>query len=514
MNRKLSDHLPLMCVLALYLFFVFTNLVWIRGNNGHGWDDTCQHPLFALNLIDYGNTRAEFYPPAYHYVMSLGNRLFHDRNEKSSLFFSMPIYLFILFAGLYGLGTLLGNPWIGVLGAFLTMTVPGFFQSSRIPLLEFPDAALLAVSLFLLAKSGFFRDMLYSALAGVCIAAGMLTKQTFLLLIWLPVIVSAVRGIRAAGRKALLNFLLALFIAALLSFPWYYRLLHLIPQIIHLGYNDVYSSSLPSIFTPASMLYYLTETTSTTLNLFYVALFFLSVLYLSIKKKMSWEIILLLSAIAGAYLGFSLIRSKMVRYGFPCLPLVFIVISTALYNFKARHVRAAAVALLVYLGYVSYFLVGFDINLVPGDKGPLDGLLLTSGPHLWESYTPDVNYDALLGALLDINNDPARNKNGVIGVFSGPPAPSYTSLWTALIYDASVYKLPLNNIEFKGSLRELLNSGYDYIIVYKDPVTDPRYRLVSSRALDWYNVKTNPIYLYKKRFKGLSTFSRQIKKGG
>jgi len=199
-KSKLADYLPLIFMFILFLAFTAGNFVWLKIDQGYGWDDTVHYFTRALVYQDTGSMDS-YYPPLTCYIMALGNKICDRRDEIGSLCLQMPLFLLLFMAGMYLLGIKLGSRWIGVIAVLLTMSTPAVFHSSRLDLLEFPDTALLVLFISLIVYSNFYQNRVSAILSGCVAGFGMLTKQTFIFYSLFAVIFSITYGLSKVKYK-------------------------------------------------------------------------------------------------------------------------------------------------------------------------------------------------------------------------------------------------------------------------------------------------------------------------
>jgi 4-amino-4-deoxy-L-arabinose transferase-like glycosyltransferase len=128
------------------------------------------------------------------------------------------VFVPLLALGCYGAGTLVAGPRAGLLATAFGLGTPLVVEQFHVLMLDAPNAALVALAVWLVLASERFRRTGIAALAGVAVGFGLLTKQQFVLfLAGLVVVVLARRGgwrnWRGVGAFALA--------ALLVAGPWY-----------------------------------------------------------------------------------------------------------------------------------------------------------------------------------------------------------------------------------------------------------------------------------------------------
>jgi hypothetical protein len=121
--------------------------------------------------------------------------------------------LLILLLSVYGIGATLYNRATGILAAFLVSFFPMVYGYSRVMMLDFPLACTVALSFFLLFKTGQFQSRVYSICLGLAAGLAMLTKETALSFIAVPFLCYFFSSYKAnPGKHTCINACLALFL--------------------------------------------------------------------------------------------------------------------------------------------------------------------------------------------------------------------------------------------------------------------------------------------------------------
>jgi hypothetical protein len=159
------------------------------------------------------------------------------------------VFVPLLALGCYQVGRLAFGRTAGLLAVVFALGSPLITAQFHVFMTDAPETAMVAVSLWaVLATVGFTRVRI-SALAGVAVGFGLLTKEPFVFFIAGPLAVTALRG-RLQAWRGLATFALVTLVIAL---PWY---LHELTQIKGLGsaaVNAVGDSALGSEIEPAPL---------------------------------------------------------------------------------------------------------------------------------------------------------------------------------------------------------------------------------------------------------------------
>ena len=141
------------------------------------------------------------------------------------------VYWLVLIGSVYGLGAHLRGWRLGTWGAVLAALLPLLYGMSRSFYIEFSLAALVTLTLYLLAASDGFERRSFSLAFGVALGLGMLTKRTYVVFVAVPVIFVILRSrtirslwdrIRGGFRISLPDLLIALGGGIAVAALWYF----------------------------------------------------------------------------------------------------------------------------------------------------------------------------------------------------------------------------------------------------------------------------------------------------
>ena len=500
MTEKIEPIVVFICMVLICTAFITGNFIWLRINQSPGFDDTAQFGIKALTYLDTGHMDDEYYPPLGMYLMALGNKISGRRDEIGSLCVIMPLSVIVLMIGMYIFGKKLGSPLIGVVSMMLIMSIPAVFHSSRQALLEFPETALLCLCLSLVTLSDFYRERTYAVLAGFAAGLGMLTKQTFILYVLFPFIVSVAYGLflhKQQKKQIFINMLLAAVACTALAAVWYIprtcRLMKVYVNIAYFGNTALYA---PSVISVGSFLYYW-GVLKVYLNPFWIALFILSgIVTVLVLKEKRGIILVSLAAIIGSYVLFTLMCSRHGKNLIPCVPYVVLIVTLGLSSIPQKYVRSGLLGVLTVSAFLQYFLVGYGTVISPWLNKALYPITVRQGPNLWRPYIP-VENDEILNILLDIMKDKRITTSVTISTIAGNY--SYTELRTAVQKVVQVYRLPLKNVYSEQTLTLDPQKYYDYVIAYEKAIIPSTYHMMKKYGSSLHEIDFNDtsVYLYK-----------------
>jgi hypothetical protein len=151
------------------------------------------------------------------------------------------VFVPLLALGCYRLGRLAFGPLAGLLAVVFALGSPLITAQFHVFMTDAPETAMVAVSVWLIIATDGFSCLKTSALAGLAVGLGMLTKEPFAIFVVGVIGVTALRGGRGAWR-GLVAFAAVVLVLAL---PWY---VHEFELIRSLGNEATASSSIYSSF--------------------------------------------------------------------------------------------------------------------------------------------------------------------------------------------------------------------------------------------------------------------------
>jgi hypothetical protein len=200
------------------------------------------HDQLAAGDVLQPFTHASIYPPLGHLVGALA-AFIGGVNVASPIIGENLVFVSLLTLGCYQTGRLLFGPRAGLLAVAMALGSPLLISQFHVFMLDAPETALVAVSIWLLLASQEFRHTRIAAWAGLAVGLGMLVKVTFPFYVVGVVLVALARG-GWRRRPGVAAFAAVVFVVAA---PWYlYHLseLHAIDRIA--GYHGP-SESPPTV---------------------------------------------------------------------------------------------------------------------------------------------------------------------------------------------------------------------------------------------------------------------------
>jgi hypothetical protein len=160
------------------------------------------------------------YPPFGHIVGALG-MVVGGTNVSAPIVAENLLFVPLLALGCYRTATLLYGSRAGILAVIFALGAPLIISQFHVFMLDAPLAALAAVSIWLILASDSFERVGISALAGLAVGLGLLTKEQFPQFVAGLLLIMLIRG-GWRNYKGLAAFAVVAFV---ISSPWYF--LHL-----------------------------------------------------------------------------------------------------------------------------------------------------------------------------------------------------------------------------------------------------------------------------------------------
>jgi hypothetical protein len=195
------------------------------------------------------------YPPLLYLVGAMGDYV--DGLSIPAMVIAENLFFIPLLAlGCYQLGRLAFSPLAGLLAVVFALGSPLLASLFHLTMLDAPQAAMAAVSVWLILATRYFTRLRFCLAAGIAVGLGMLTKESLALFVIGPLAVTFLRG-GWRNWRGLAVFGVALFIIA---GPWY---LNDLTQIKEIGTGAANSGTIgksslaPARFSNANLQWYL-----------------------------------------------------------------------------------------------------------------------------------------------------------------------------------------------------------------------------------------------------------------
>jgi len=371
-SQKITHYLrkrPLVVVVLIFLVWSAFNLIWIFLNKTSPHLDMSRHLynslIYAQELNLKHPLRAyafwveayQYYPPLM-YVLTKPFYLFSFSIHWALI--SNILWLGILLFSLYGIGKTLWNKKFALVAVILLAATPIFIGSFKEYMLDAPLAAWISLTVYLMLRSNNLANRPIALILGLVLGLGMLLKWTYIAFILFPLSYLAISAIVEDWKSQKLDRIITLCFVILTFFaiasPWYFTHRHFI-------YRDFIASGIQASKGPADLkniftwLYYPIQG----LN-FYFFLPLGLIIYCSfalsiIKKKFrNW---FLIGSVIIAWLIFTILPNKDIRYFIPALPFFILLAANVIGQIKFKKIILVLVVILA-LFYQMSIIVGWN----------------------------------------------------------------------------------------------------------------------------------------------------------
>ncbi len=400
------------------LAFIAGTVSWLtRDDRVQDWDNG-YHTLLSFGIHDQlaaGNLTSWFtefntYPPLVHLIGAIGVFI-AGKGPMSVIITSNVVFVPLMAASCYGIGRLAYGRRAGLLAGLLALGTPIFVSQMHEFMIDPPEAAMVAASVWAILASRRFQRVGVAAAAGGAVGLALMTKQTSVVFLVGLVAVAFIRG-GWHNWRGLLTFVV---IAAAISLPWYlYHRSQLGGLVEGQGGTGaaLTAESSPSLFSRASLLWYFWAALN--FQLLAPLLLFLIVGVVAALRSCAGRLKPenlspeLLAGLFVSWLGITLIRHKDVRFMEPSLVYVA-VIATGWIALAGARVRIAATAVLGVVLAANFLAISVGIGSTvrialpsaPADSGLYTRQLTLYSPEGYVRGAPeqDGNILALMRGL-------------------------------------------------------------------------------------------------------------------
>ena len=299
--------------------------------------------------------------PKLFYVYTSSVNLLFGLNPLVTILANIPV-LALLVVSVYSIGAALGDRKTGLLAAFLVSFYPAVFGLSRKYGLDFPLAAMVALSIALLLKSGTFSDVKKSVLLGFVVGAGILVKGQIVLFLAGPFAVSLAASFvkeRSGRIRRLRNFVLTGGIALLVSAVWWWG----IARDLLGGYFGHVESELAlplnlafPAFSSGWWTFYLVYSVIDISPLLFIFFIIALPFFLFSRMDHKWT---LLAWIVVPYLIWTATFQKSYLYFFPSYSAFALITALGISRLKRRRVRSFIIVVLVVSALLQFLQFSF-----------------------------------------------------------------------------------------------------------------------------------------------------------
>jgi hypothetical protein len=249
--------------IGLCVLFIAITWWWLTQDHSVPLADAGYHltNVFVIfEALSAGNLHAALtqeaaYPPLAYLVGSLGI-LVGGLDVNSPILAENLVFVPLLTLGCYQVGRLAFNPLAGLLAVVFALGSPLIAEQFHVFMVDAPETAMVAVSVWLVIVTKGFSRLWRSALAGLVVGLALLTKEPIPFFLAGVVCVTAVRGRWQCWRGLALFCVVALAVAL----PWYlykYGEVHVAGEQTYApGGSSGALGIAPSRFSPANLEWY------------------------------------------------------------------------------------------------------------------------------------------------------------------------------------------------------------------------------------------------------------------
>jgi len=351
--------------------FIAVSVWWLtQDDRVQEWDNGL-HTLLAFGVHDQlssGNLTGWFtefntYPPLVHLVGAVAVFL-AGKSPMAVIIASNVVFVPLLAVSCYGVGRLAYGPRAGLLAGLFALGTPIFVSQMHVFMIDPPEAAMVAASVWAILASRRFERVGVAALAGVAVGLALMTKETSIIFLAGLVAVAIPRG----GWRNWRGLLLFLIIAAAISLPWYiYHVAQLHGLVEGQGGTGAAPTveSAPSLLSHASLLWYFWAAVNVQVLAPLLLFLFIGVVLTIRSCFRNWAPENLGPELLGgafvSWLGITLIRHKDMRFTLPAL-IYIAVLATGWIVLARPRLRLAATTLLVAILAINFFGVAVGIG--------------------------------------------------------------------------------------------------------------------------------------------------------
>jgi uncharacterized membrane protein YsdA (DUF1294 family) len=353
------------------VFIAFTVWWLTQDDQAPEWDNGL-HTLLAFGVHDQlaaGNLTGWFtefntYPPLVH-LIGAAAVFVAGKSPMALIVASNIVFVPLLAFSCYGVARLAYGPRAGLLAGVFALGTPIFVsQMHDVFMIDPPEAAMVAASVWAILASRRFQRVGIAALAGLLVGLGLMTKETSVIFLAGLVAVAVLRG-GWCNWRGVLVFLL---IAAAISLPWYvYHVAQLHGLVEGQGGTGAAPSAetAPPLRSRASLLWYLWAALNVQLLTPLVLFLVVGVLWTIRDCFRRWTPENLGPELLGgafvSWLGITLIRHKDMRFTMPALVYIA-VLATGWIVLARPRVRLAATAGLAAILAINFLAVSIGIG--------------------------------------------------------------------------------------------------------------------------------------------------------
>lgn len=372
MDRKKINTFIILLSVSLNLTLI--NYIWITNNLSNippPWDtawyiymslndyDALQSGGFSL-LMKTSMEQDPYHAPLFLLTGIISFIMFGP--DINTAYLVNGIYLFVLISSVFFITKRLAGEKAAVLSAFFIATFPAVIAYSRDYYLEFPLAALTALSYLFFIRSESFKSKKDSILFGIFSGLSILTKTMGMVFFVMPFFYATYvffkdKDSRTVRKNIIFSFITAMVVISLFYLPNFQNIFW---YLFHFGFGEGskdYSHGLSNLLSIPYWTIYLKAVAWRGISAMYTIIFLASaIIYLFKKNKnLPRDYFLIWLWFIFGYLLLSLpVNKGGERYALPILAPIAIVMAVHITNISLRPLRYCIIALSALVGIIAY----------------------------------------------------------------------------------------------------------------------------------------------------------------
>lgn len=366
----LKNHWEVCLFAAILVGAVVSNVIWISQDASPPLWDLAGHSYRAAmygQFLEQGSLKSiltfdTIYPPASYIITAVFFAVFGFLPNIPQ--YSLLPWLILLLASTYVLGKqLFGNKGVGVLASLALLFYPQVLHFSRIYDLDFQQTAAVAFALTALVLSKNFTRGSWSAVFGFAVPLAFLTKWTSVLFIIGPTLFIIIESFRQGlTPKKIHHFFVVVFMAFIVSAPWY--ILHgvRIMGSAQETRNNIFSVPYENLWSMGNVTYYADRVTDGIS--WPLAVFALAALFMALHRRSRADAFLATWFVVPYLIMTFMLFSKESRYFLPAFPSVAL-LTASYFKELTKRARIIGLTLFITIGLFFWIETSWGVLLIP-----------------------------------------------------------------------------------------------------------------------------------------------------
>ncbi|MFH2136949.1 MAG: glycosyltransferase family 39 protein [Candidatus Omnitrophota bacterium] len=330
----------------VYIFMGFLHLI------STGQDELCS--ITRTNWIKSISDISADYPPFFYFVALLMQLMGSFIINNGALFTSTLAFAVLLFS-VYKLGSI-RDEQTGALAALICSLYPIIFVSSRHFNIEMTLAAMVSLGVWILYKTDFFENRIFSICLGVIVGLGMLTKQTFFMYLLGPFSFMCLLSLKKDTEKCVSlrkeNILRALTVAAALAALFY---LNKNMWVSMINRSQFSGGALGDNLLSWGHIFYYIRSLETLLEPVFLVVFILSLFMIRKSKEFFLQILMLWLIVP--FCLFMFFKLKYAEYAIAYLPAMALISAQGILSINNKLSRNLIIVFIVVAGLSNFFMI-------------------------------------------------------------------------------------------------------------------------------------------------------------